>query len=191
MSDIAFAAGFASIRQFKPGEGSHGVRTDGLTGEPGKLTHVFPDAAAIAGLDPAALPVPGARARTVVTLAAALASGDITLDPGADRDETTARLLAHPGVGPWTAGYIRMRALSDPDVFLPGDAALTRALTRVAGPAAGRDTASGAAAGAWRPWRSYAVHHLWAVLEPRNGPEAAPARDPETGGRHELSQAGR
>jgi AraC family transcriptional regulator of adaptative response / DNA-3-methyladenine glycosylase II len=178
-----------------PGEGSHGVRTDGLTGEPGKLTRVFPDAAAVAGLDPAALPVPGARARTVVTLAAALASGDITLDPGADRDETTARLLAHPGIGPWTAGYIRMRALSDPDVFLPGDAALTRSLTRLAGPAAGRDTSSGG--GAWRPWRSYAVHHLWAVLEPRNGLEprneleAGPARDPETGDRHELSQSGR
>ncbi len=84
--------------------------------------------ATIAGLDPATLPMPLARGRALVTLASALASGDISLDPGADREEAGARLLALPGIGPWTAGYIRMRALSDPDVFLPGDVGVVRAL---------------------------------------------------------------
>jgi AraC family transcriptional regulator, regulatory protein of adaptative response / DNA-3-methyladenine glycosylase II len=125
----------------------------------------FPDAAAIAALDPAVLPMPLARARTVVSLATALASGDISLDPGADREEATARLLALPGIGPWTAGYIRMRALSDPDVFLPGDAGLARAL-------AGLSAAAPAVGDAWRPWRSYATHHLWATLERPASPAA-------------------
>ena len=129
-------------------------------GEPDPLTRLFPDPAAIAVLDPAALPMPAARARTVITLAEALAAGAISLDPGADREEATARLLALPGIGPWTAGYIRMRALSDPDVYLPGDAGVVRALARLGGARPG-----GPGAQAWRPWRSYAVHHLWAALE--------------------------
>jgi AraC family transcriptional regulator, regulatory protein of adaptative response / DNA-3-methyladenine glycosylase II len=131
-----------------------------------------------------------ARGRALVTLASALASGDISLDPGADREEAGAGLLALPGIGPWTAGYIRMRALSDPDVFLPGDVAVVRALRALtAGPAnAVRLGANGfganepgvgepdvggprssaeplSAAEQWRPWRSYAMHHLWATLE--------------------------
>ena len=78
--------------------------------------------------------MPLARGRALVTLATALAAGDISLDPGADRDEAGARLLALPGIGPWTAGYIRMRALSDPDVFLPGDAGVVRALRHCSAP---------------------------------------------------------
>jgi AraC family transcriptional regulator of adaptative response / DNA-3-methyladenine glycosylase II len=144
-------------------------------GEPGAggLTRVFPDAATIAGLDPATLPMPLARGRALVTLASALAAGDISLDPGADWEEVGARLLAVAGIGPWTAGYIRMRALSDPDVFLPGDAGLVRALRQLAaaGPAANGGPLTGSlAAERWRPWRSYATHHLWAALE------SAPAR---------------
>jgi AraC family transcriptional regulator, regulatory protein of adaptative response / DNA-3-methyladenine glycosylase II len=129
--------------------------------EPGGLTHVFPDVATIAGLDPATLPMPLARGRALVTLASALASGDISLDPGADREEAGARLLALPGIGPWTAGYIRMRALSDPDVFLPGDVGVVRALRQLGSPTA---------AERWRPWRSYATHHLWATLESAQDP---------------------
>jgi AraC family transcriptional regulator of adaptative response / DNA-3-methyladenine glycosylase II len=127
------------------------------------LTHLFPDAAAIAGLDPAVLPMPVSRARTVVSLAAALAVGDICLDPGADREQAAARLLARPGIGPWTAGYIGMRALSDPDAFPPGDAGVVRALTRLGH---GGPGGTESAAERWRPWRSYAVHQLWATLEP-------------------------
>jgi AraC family transcriptional regulator of adaptative response / DNA-3-methyladenine glycosylase II len=150
------------------------------------LTHVFPGAAAIAELDPAALPMPATRARALTGMAAELAGGAIALDPGADRDAVSARLVALPGIGPWTAGYIRMRALSDPDVFLPSDVGVLRAVGRLrSSPAAVPFGAAGAfgvtgasratgvfgAAGlgeaseGWRPWRSYAVQHLWAVLE--------------------------
>jgi AraC family transcriptional regulator of adaptative response / DNA-3-methyladenine glycosylase II len=137
---------------------------DGAAGRiDGTLTRAFPDAATIAGLDPDSLPMPRSRARALVGLAAALASGSIALHPGADRDEVAAKLLALPGIGPWTVGYIRMRALSDPDAFPPGDVGVLRALRHL-----GHDVGSGADAGTaepWRPWRSYAVHHLWATLE--------------------------
>ena len=150
----------------------------------GGLTHVFPDAAAIAGVDPATLPMPLSRGRALVALAASLAVGDIALDAGADREEVGARLVALPGIGPWTAGYIRMRALSDPDVFLEGDVGVVRALRAlVSGPSApapglGAPAATGpavtasAVASRWHPWRSYAVHHLWATEEPPATPAA-------------------
>jgi AraC family transcriptional regulator of adaptative response / DNA-3-methyladenine glycosylase II len=127
----------------------------------GSLTHCFPSAATLAEADPASLPMPRRRAETLVRLAGALASGDLCLGPGAERDRAEAQLLAMDGIGPWTAGYIRMRALSDPDVFLPGDAGVRRALARL-----GAHTADDAA---WRPWRSYAVQHLWALLETTEG----------------------
>ncbi len=142
----------------------------------GSLTHCFPTAETLAAADPATLPMPRSRAAALTGLAAALASGELSLDPGAERDRAEAQLLALPGIGPWTAAYIRMRALSDPDAFLPGDAGVLAALapprarspagTRIAA-AAGRRAARAAAelAEGWRPWRSYAVHHLWASLE--------------------------
>jgi AraC family transcriptional regulator of adaptative response / DNA-3-methyladenine glycosylase II len=123
----------------------------------GTLTHRFPDAATIAAADPETLPMPRARARALVGLATALASGEICLHPGADRDQVAARLLALPGIGPWTASYIRMRALSDPDAFLPTDGGVRKALHHLG--------ADGTAAERWRPWRAYVVHHLWATLE--------------------------
>ncbi len=136
-----------------------------LSAPSGSLTHLFPDAATLAAADPGALPMPRARAETLVRLAAAVASGDIRLHPGADRDQETARLLALPGIGPWTASYIRMRALSDPDAFLPADAGLLRALRQLG--------ATVAAAERWRPWRSYMVHHLWAAIGQPTPREAA------------------
>jgi len=128
-----------------------------LSAPNGALTHLFPDAATIAAADPAALPMPRARAEALTGLAAALASGAIRLHPGADRERETARLLALPGIGPWTASYIRMRALSDPDAFLPTDVGVLNALRRLG--------AYVGAAERWHPWRSYALHHLWATLE--------------------------
>jgi AraC family transcriptional regulator of adaptative response / DNA-3-methyladenine glycosylase II len=140
----------------------------------GTLTHCFPAAETLAAADPATLPMPRARAAALTGLAAALASGELSLDPGAERDRAEAQLLALPGIGPWTAAYIRMRALSDPDAFLPSDVGVLDALGQlgaipagVRGPAA-RARASRAAAElaeSWRPWRSYAVQHLWAYLE--------------------------
>ncbi|MGH3167550.1 MAG: AlkA N-terminal domain-containing protein, partial [Trebonia sp.] len=88
-----------------------------LSAPSGSLTHLFPDAATIAAVDPGTLPMPAARARSLIGLAEALAGGEISLHPGADREAETARLLALPGIGPWTASYIRMRAMSDPDAF--------------------------------------------------------------------------
>jgi AraC family transcriptional regulator, regulatory protein of adaptative response / DNA-3-methyladenine glycosylase II len=142
----------------------------------GSLTHCFPTAETLAGADPAALPMPRARAAALTGLATALASGDLSLDPGAEREVASERLLALPGIGPWTAAYIRMRALSDPDAFLPGDVGVLGALARLgvlgSGPAITGSAARARAARAvaeladsWRPWRSYAVHHLWAYLE--------------------------
>jgi AraC family transcriptional regulator, regulatory protein of adaptative response / DNA-3-methyladenine glycosylase II len=149
----------------------------------GTLTHCFPTAETLAGVDPGTLPMPRARGRALTGLAAALASGELCLDPGAERDRATAQLLAMPGIGPWTASYIRMRALSDPDAFLPTDVGVLEALARLGAVPAGRGRAAGgggrASAGGgrasaakaaaelaegWRPWRSYAVHHLWAYL---------------------------
>jgi AraC family transcriptional regulator of adaptative response / DNA-3-methyladenine glycosylase II len=134
-----------------------------LAGEPldrpvGDVTAVFPSPAALAEADLGRIGMPGSRRATVRTVAAALAAGDLDLGPGADPDEAERGLLALRGIGPWTASYIRMRGLGDPDVFLSGDAGVRRALEVLGladGPAAGDR---------WRPWRSYAVHHLWAGL---------------------------
>ncbi|MFX4292426.1 AlkA N-terminal domain-containing protein [Streptomyces bohaiensis] len=120
----------------------------------GGLTHLFPSAAEIADAPLGGLRMPDARRTALRTLAGALAGGDLVLDPGTDREEAEQRLLALRGIGPWTAGYIRMRALADPDVLLAGDAGARHGATRLGAP--------GASSGQrWRPWRSYALHHLW------------------------------
>ena len=113
--------------------------------------------------------MPRSRARALVGLATALASGALVLDPGASRDEAEQRLLALPGIGPWTAGYIRMRALSDPDAFLPTDAGARHGLAALGTPA--RPQAAARQAESWRPWRSYALQHLWAHVEGHAGKE--------------------
>jgi AraC family transcriptional regulator of adaptative response / DNA-3-methyladenine glycosylase II len=118
---------------------------------------LFPSAQALAAADPADLPMPRARGRALTGLCAALANGDVRLDRSADRDDVRARLLALPGIGPWTADYIALRALGHPDVFLPTDVGVRHAFTRL-----GLDPRSAAdAAERWRPWRSYALLHLW------------------------------
>ncbi|MEU3351036.1 AlkA N-terminal domain-containing protein [Streptomyces sp. NPDC037389] len=124
-----------------------------LAAPDGGLTHLFPDAVTLASAGLAELGMPDTRRRTLRTLATALADGAVRLDGGVDRDETERALLGLPGIGPWTAGYIRMRALGDPDVFLPGDAGVRHGLAALGATPGGAD--------AWRPWRSYALHHLW------------------------------
>lgn len=132
-----------------------------LTSPVGTLTHLFPTAAALADADPADLPLPTARRRAVLALARELASGGVRLDPGADRAEAERLLSALPGFGPWTVAYVRMRALGDPDAFLPTDLGVRRALHRLGRPS---DPASAAAlARRWRPWRAYALQHLWGI----------------------------
>jgi AraC family transcriptional regulator of adaptative response / DNA-3-methyladenine glycosylase II len=133
-----------------------------LPEQQGPLTHLFPTAATLAGLDPESLPMPRARGRALTALCRALADGELHLDRGEDRDDVRRVLLAIPGVGPWTADYIALRALGHPDVFLPTDVGIRDALRLL-----GRDVkdASGLAE-AWRPWRSYAQLHLWQTLSP-------------------------
>lgn len=129
----------------------------------GALTHAFPTAAAVAAADLTGLGLPGARAAALQGLARAVAAGDITLARGADTDAVSARLVALPGIGPWTAAYIAMRGLGDADAFPAADLGLRRALERrglAADPARLLARAED-----WRPFRAYAVLHLWASDE--------------------------
>jgi len=122
---------------------------------------LFPTAGALAGLDPDDLPMPRARGRALVAMCRALAGGDLALDRSRDRDDVRAGLLTLPGIGPWTADYVAMRALGDPDVFLPTDVGVRRAFTGLGEDPA--DTESWSLQ--WRPWRSYALMHLWSTLD--------------------------
>jgi AraC family transcriptional regulator of adaptative response / DNA-3-methyladenine glycosylase II len=120
--------------------------------------------------------MPEARRTAVRGLAAALARGDIALDAGTDRDETQRRLHRLPGVGPWTTAYIAMRVLRDPDAFLPTDLGVRHAVAKLFGP--GEDRTAVAVtrlAEAWRPYRAYAVQHLWASLGAAGGAGGAVA----------------
>jgi len=128
------------------------------------LTHLFPAADAIATADLSRLGVPQTRRATLHALASAVARGSLTLDPGADRAETYHKLLSVPGIGEWTAGYILMRALGDPDTFLAGDLGVRKAGARLGFGSNARTISEHAAA--WRPWRTYATHQLWATLTP-------------------------
>ncbi|HZP52413.1 AlkA N-terminal domain-containing protein [Actinocrinis sp.] len=119
----------------------------------GGLTHLFPLPADLADNPLDALGMPESRRISLRTLGAALAGGALRLDPGVDRDEAERELLALRGIGPWTARYIRMRGLGDPDVLLVGDVAIKAAMRR--------NGAVDADAHAWQPWRSYAMHYLW------------------------------
>lgn len=125
------------------------------------LTHRFPTAEALAGSDPALLPMPRARGTALVTALALVADGSLALDPGADRAAVEAGLLGVKGIGPWTASYVAMRALGDPDVFLPTDIGVRNGLVDLG--AAGDPAAAEERAAGWRPWRSYALHHLWSA----------------------------
>lgn len=124
--------------------------------EPGLL---FPEPARIAENAAGVLRGPRRRVAAIRDVAAALASGDLDVHVGRDADELRRQLLALPGIGPWTADYIRMRALGRPDVLLRGDLALRKGAQALG---IGTTPARLAAhAGAWRPWRSYAGMYLW------------------------------
>lgn len=127
-----------------------------LTRSAGTLTHLFPTAEDVAEADLTGLGLPGARQRTLRALGLAVAGGALVLDGGADPAETVERLVALPGIGPWTAAYVAMRALRDPDAFPERDLGLLRALERLGIPASHAES--------WRPWRGYAAMHLWSSL---------------------------
>ncbi|MFD5240781.1 AlkA N-terminal domain-containing protein [Streptomyces tendae] len=145
---------------------THAARLVTAHGDPvddpeGGLTHLFPSTAALAAVDPETLAMPRTRRTTFTTLVAHLADGSLNLGVETDWAETRARLLALPGFGPWTADVIAMRALGDPDAFLPTDLGIRRAAAELGLPST--PAALTARAAAWRPWRAYAVQYLWAT----------------------------
>ncbi|MFF7971554.1 AlkA N-terminal domain-containing protein [Streptomyces sp. NPDC007905] len=127
----------------------------------GGLTHLFPSPEALAAVDPETLAMPRTRRTTLTTLAGQLADGRLQLGVEADWTETRAHLLELPGFGPWTVDVIAMRALGDPDAFLPTDLGVRRAAQELGLPAT--PAALTARAESWRPWRAYAVQYLWAT----------------------------
>ncbi|MER6465298.1 AlkA N-terminal domain-containing protein [Streptomyces sp. NPDC001228] len=127
----------------------------------GGLTHLFPAPAELAGLDPGTLAMPRSRRTTFTTLVGRLADGTLHLGVESDWAEARAGLLELPGFGPWTVDVIAMRALGDPDAFLPTDLGIRRAALELGLPAT--PAALTARAAAWRPWRAYAVQYLWAT----------------------------
>jgi len=144
-------------------------RLVGVLGEPlpvpdGRLTRRFPTPERLADADLDGIGLTRGRAAAVRTLARAVAKGEIELDRGADRASTERALLDLPGVGPWTVAYVSMRALGDPDAFPVTDLGLRRALQAQRLPA--DPAAIAARAERWRPWRAYAVLHLWTSLAP-------------------------
>lgn len=147
-----------------------------------ELSRAFPSAATLAEAAPAdlgALGIVRQRQAAIVALAQAVASGRLVLEPQADLNQTLAQLLALPGIGPWSAQYIAMRALRWPDAFPASDVALHNALGL-------RDhknptRAAEAASQAWRPWRSYAVIRVWtqgAAATPLADSAASPLATP-------------
>jgi AraC family transcriptional regulator, regulatory protein of adaptative response / DNA-3-methyladenine glycosylase II len=141
-----------------------GARLVALYGRPldepaGAITHLFPTPAEVAEVDSLELRLPRVRANALRVLAQAVLDGELDLSPDAERGAATRTLLALPGIGPWTASYVCMRALGESDAFPPGDAAVRRALERLGQD--GRPAAAGRLAERWRPWRSYALMHLW------------------------------
>jgi AraC family transcriptional regulator of adaptative response / DNA-3-methyladenine glycosylase II len=116
------------------------------------LSHLFPAPAALADADLARIGLPRARAATIRALAAVVARGELVLDAAAE-------LTAIPGIGAWTAAYVALRALGEPDAFPSGDLGLRRAAGNGAGTLSA--TALAVMAEAWRPWRGYAAMYLW------------------------------
>ncbi len=118
---------------------------------------VFPGPEILAELDPESLPMPSKRARAIKLLAVAVAGGEL----GFDMDEQTfyEQVMSIPGIGPWTAQYICLRALSNPDSFLHGDLVIKKVAEKILGVCSEKELISRAEA--WRPWRGYAGMHLW------------------------------
>ncbi|GAA0688303.1 AlkA N-terminal domain-containing protein [Streptomyces malaysiensis subsp. malaysiensis] len=131
----------------------------------GGLTHLFPTAEELAEASLSELDMPDSRRAVLRSLCAALTGGTVVLDAGADRDEAEKALLGLGGISPWTAGFIRMRALGDPDVLLGNDDAVVAAAREAGARPVGLH--------AWRPWCTYAMHHLWNATTVRRRTAAA------------------
>jgi AraC family transcriptional regulator of adaptative response / DNA-3-methyladenine glycosylase II len=141
-----------------------------VTDEDG-LTRLFPTAAAVAERGTEVLRGPARRTATIVSVAAALADGTLKVDSGRDPEQLRAELVAQPGIGPWTAGYVLMRVLGATDELLTTDVALRKGAGAIGLPL----TDLTEHAERWRPWRSYAGMHLW-----RTATTATPRVTPTT-----------
>ncbi len=124
------------------------------------VSRLFPEPGVLADADLAPLGLPRTRARAIEGLARAVAHGELDLSPAEDSEATRSRLLALPGIGPWTAEYVALRALGEPDAFPASDLGLRRALTDGSGEIPS-EASLAQRAEAWRPWRSYAALALW------------------------------
>ena len=129
------------------------ARTSGS--DPSRPLHVFPDADELLTVDLDAIGLTGQRVKTIRALTEAVASGTLQLEPGVDREHTRSQLLSLPGIGPWTADVIAMRALGDPDIMLETDLVIRRRLEAL-------DISDTTALA---PWRSYAACTLWATRD--------------------------
>jgi AraC family transcriptional regulator of adaptative response / DNA-3-methyladenine glycosylase II len=138
---------------------AHGIALPPAVENADGLTTVFPTAEGLADAALAPLGMPRARAATLSALARAAAADPRLFERGRDLEETVARLRALPGIGDWTAHYVAMRAMREPDAFPASDVGLLRALA--AGGVRPTPMALAARAEAWRPWRAYAAQHLW------------------------------
>jgi AraC family transcriptional regulator, regulatory protein of adaptative response / DNA-3-methyladenine glycosylase II len=123
------------------------------------LARLFPEPATLADAPLETIGLPRARATTIRTLADAVASKRVVLDASDGAEAMAARLCALPGIGPWTAEYVAMRALGEPDAFPAGDLGVRGALGNGGGPVSATEAQT--IAEAWRPWRAYAVMYLW------------------------------
>ena len=133
---------------------------EALSGAPeGGPDLLFPTPEAIAGGDLRGLGLPGKREETLRGFARAIASGDLVLSSDQGPDRVVSKLLALPGIGPWTAQYIALRAFGEPDAFPASDLGLLKAKAWGANPPNARELAERAKA--WRPWRAYAAVYLW------------------------------
>jgi AraC family transcriptional regulator of adaptative response / DNA-3-methyladenine glycosylase II len=125
------------------------------------VTHCFPSPSRLYDASLGSIGIPAARAEAIRILAKAVLEGSLVLDGGRGLDETLKALRALPGIGDWTAQYVAMRALGEPDAFPASDLGVCKALSQN-GPLH-RSTIA-AIAEAWRPYRAYAVMHLWRSL---------------------------
>jgi AraC family transcriptional regulator of adaptative response / DNA-3-methyladenine glycosylase II len=141
---------------------AHGMVLPAATGDGEGLSHVFPAPARLAMADLTVLGMPKARAMSVTSLAAALTADPTIFGRGASLEDAIATLRSLPGIGEWTAQYIAMRELREPDAFPAADVGLLRAMTGADGRRPS-PTELLSRAERWRPWRAYAALHLWAA----------------------------
>jgi AraC family transcriptional regulator of adaptative response / DNA-3-methyladenine glycosylase II len=130
-----------------------------LAAELGEAPGLFPTATAIAERGDAVLRGPATRVASILSVARTLASGDLVLDVGMPAAELEARLTALPGIGPWTAGYLAMRVLGNPDTLLTTDLVMLGSAKNLGMPGTAKSLAEYGTR--WAPWRSYAGLHLW------------------------------